>query len=215
MPVAGSALKRLFYIFQMLDFTTLQGITGAALYRRFHYMSNGANLAYPKSIFNQVGGFEGIDSIASGDDMLLMDKVRMTRPDRIHYLKSTDSTVSTGPELTLSGFFNQRIRWASKSATYRDYKIKSVLALVYLVNVWCVILFFYTLNLHLIWYFVACLVLKVIFEILFLSPVTRFFGQKRFLPWLIVLQPFHILYIVVAGWLGRFGKYKWKGRVVK
>jgi hypothetical protein len=29
------------------------------------------------------------------------------------------------------------------------------------------------------------------------------------------LQPFHILYIVIAGWLGKFGSYRWKERKVK
>lgn len=214
-PESKSWLQRIFYIFQVLDFTTLQGITGAALYRRFHYMSNGANLAYTKDLFEQAGGFQGVDKIASGDDMLLMDKVRMIVPDRIHYLKSRDSTVTTAPELTWRDFFNQRIRWASKSASYRDYKIKLVLALVYLVNIWSLILFFYSICLHMMGYFIAFITLKIIFELSFLYPVTKFFKQSRALPWLIILQPFHILYIIVAGWLGHFGKYKWKGRIVR
>jgi hypothetical protein len=29
------------------------------------------------------------------------------------------------------------------------------------------------------------------------------------------MQPFHIMYTVIAGWLGKFGSYKWKGRKVK
>ncbi len=33
-------------------------------------MCNGANLAYEKSAFYEVGGFNNIDNIASGDDML-------------------------------------------------------------------------------------------------------------------------------------------------
>jgi hypothetical protein len=28
-------------------------------------------------------------------------------------------------------------------------------------------------------------------------------------------QPFHILYTVIAGWLGKFGSYQWKERSVK
>src|SRR5690606_11546432 len=58
-------------IFQCLDFLSLQGITGAALSRRIHIMGNGANLAYARSVFQKLNGFEGIDSIPSGDDMLL------------------------------------------------------------------------------------------------------------------------------------------------
>lgn len=215
LPVGGSWLRRLFYIFQMLDFTTLQGVTGAALFRRFHYMSNGANLAYPKSIFVRVGGFKNIDAIASGDDMLLMEKVRMVRPNKIHYLKSIESTVTTFPEQTLKGFFNQRIRWASKSSTYDDYKIKLVLLLVYMVNTWCVLLFLSGVYTKPLSYFLIFLTLKIVFELLFLFPVTKFFHQQKRLVWFVLFQPLHIIYIVIAGWLGRFGKYKWKGRRVK
>jgi cellulose synthase/poly-beta-1,6-N-acetylglucosamine synthase-like glycosyltransferase len=53
-------------IFQCLDFMTLQGITAASVNQGFHSMCNGANLAYNKKVFNDVGGFAGIDSIASG-----------------------------------------------------------------------------------------------------------------------------------------------------
>lgn len=215
LPVTGNWIQRLFYIFQILDFTTLQGITGAALFRKFHYMSNGANLAYPRNIFVEVGGFKGIDAIASGDDMLLMEKVRMVRPDKIHYLKSIDSMVTTFPERTLRGFFNQRIRWASKSAAFDDYKIKMVLLLVYMVNVWCLILFLSGIYLKPLSYFLGFIGLKILFEIVFLFPVTRFFQQQKRLGWFVLFQPLHILYIIIAGWLGRYGKYKWKGRRVK
>src|SRR5206468_11041876 len=51
-------------VFQSLDFMTLQGITGASVYKKFHQMCNGANLAYQKKIFYEVDGFRGIDKIA-------------------------------------------------------------------------------------------------------------------------------------------------------
>ena len=97
---------------------TLQGITGASVYKKFHSMCNGANLAYEKKAFNDAGGFEGIDNIASGDDMLLMHKIQKIYPDRIKYLKSADVVVQTQPQETLKDFMNQRIRWASKADKY-------------------------------------------------------------------------------------------------
>lgn len=215
MPDGADRSQRFFYAFQILDFATLQGITGAALFKEFHYMANGANLAYPKSIFTEVGGFKGVDEIASGDDMFLMEKVRMIKPHKIHYLKSHACTVSTFPEKTLSLFFNQRIRWASKSSSYRDYKIKSVLALVYAINAWALILLGMSIYLLSFSHFLIFLALKIAFELLFLLPVTKFFGQRQLLWWFLPFQPFHILYILLAGWLGSFGSYKWKGRKVK
>ena len=58
-----------------MDFMVLQGITGAAVYKKKMSMCNGANLAYEKKAFYEVNGFAGIDHIASGDDMLLMHKI--------------------------------------------------------------------------------------------------------------------------------------------
>ncbi|MEO9210960.1 MAG: glycosyltransferase, partial [Ginsengibacter sp.] len=78
-------------IFQSLDFMTLQGITGASVEKGFHNMCNGANLAYEKKVFFEVNGFEGIDEIASGDDMLLMHKIQKVYPNKIGFLKSPDA----------------------------------------------------------------------------------------------------------------------------
>jgi cellulose synthase/poly-beta-1,6-N-acetylglucosamine synthase-like glycosyltransferase len=64
-----SFIKQFFKNFQSLDLMALQGITGASVYKKFHSMCNGANLAYEKKVFYEVNGFEGIDEIASGDDM--------------------------------------------------------------------------------------------------------------------------------------------------
>ncbi len=50
-PVAFYSETNFLKIFQSLDFMTLQGITGAAVYKKFHCMCNGANLAYRKDVF--------------------------------------------------------------------------------------------------------------------------------------------------------------------
>ena len=52
-------------------------------------------LLMKRKYFMRLDGFEGIDHIASGDDMLLMHKIAKKYPERIHYLKSTDAIVST------------------------------------------------------------------------------------------------------------------------
>jgi hypothetical protein len=59
------------------------------------------------------------------------------------------------------------------------------------------------------------LALKTIIELTFTYPVAVFFKEVKLLWWFPVMQPFHILYTVLAGWLGKFGKYSWKGRTVK
>jgi glycosyltransferase involved in cell wall biosynthesis len=211
-----SIIRKLFKIFQSLDFMTLQGITGASVFTKVHAMCNGANLAYEKNVFFKVGGFEGIDQLASGDDMLLMQKIQAQYPDRIAFLKSKEVIVNTAPAETLKDFMNQRIRWASKAGHYTDKKITGVLLLVYLVNAWMFILgIFSFFDLNAFYLFMFSLVIKTLAELFFLFPVAQFFEKQQQLWWFLPAQPFHIIYTVIAGWLGKFGSYQWKGRKVK
>lgn len=213
---SDSFLKKLFKIFQSLDFMSLQGITGASVFKNIHAMCNGANLAYRRDVFFEVGGFEGIDDLATGDDMLLMHKIQKRYRKEIMFLKSRDVIVKTQTADTLKDFMNQRIRWASKADRYTDRKITGVLLLVYLLNVWLLILavisFF---NLNALYLFVISGLIKTIIELIFLFPVAGFFNRKKYLWCFLPAQPFHILYTVIAGWLGKFGSYQWKGRKVK
>jgi cellulose synthase/poly-beta-1,6-N-acetylglucosamine synthase-like glycosyltransferase len=217
MPVGYNCSNRPLEIFQALDFMTLQGITGASVHKRMHSMCNGANLAYSKKVFYEVNGFKDIDNIASGDDMLLMHKVYKQHPDKVFFLKSKEVIVQTQPMQTLKDFFNQRIRWASKADKYDDKRIFAVLLLVYLFNVWLLMLVMAAVFFHPnIFYLLAGLLAgKTIVELFFLYPVAWFFNQQKLLLWFPVAQPFHICYTVIAGWLGKFGSYQWKGRTVK
>ena len=212
--------------FQALDFMTLQGITGASVYKKIHSMCNGANLAYTKKAFKEVSGFAGIDNIASGDDMLLMHKIYKAHPDKVLFLKSKDVIVQTEPVHSIKEFFNQRIRWASKADKYEDKRIFGVLLIVYFTNVILLLLPFISLlhpekllifnyQLSIIQLWLLLMVIKTAVELIFLYPVARFFGKRKMLWVFPFFQPFHIIYTVIAGWLGKFGSYSWKGRNVK
>jgi biofilm PGA synthesis N-glycosyltransferase PgaC len=202
--------------FQELDFLVLQGITGASVYKNIHSMCNGANLAYDKKVFYEVNGFEGIDHIASGDDMLLMHKVWKKYPTAVSFLKSQDAIVLTQPMKTWSSFFNQRIRWASKATYYKDWRIFSVLLLVYLFNLSFLALFIAGFFNYEYWLWLAgSWAAKTLIEIPFVYSVTRFFGNPGLLFWFFFFQPLHIIYTIISGLFGQFGKYEWKGRRVK
>lgn len=204
------------FIFQCLDFMTLQGITAASVYKKIHSMCNGANLAYKKDIFYEVDGFKGVDNIASGDDMLLMHKIWKRYPQKVQYLKTKEAIVETDAAPTWKAFFNQRIRWASKAKTYDDKRIFSVLLLVYLFNLSFVVLamasFFNIKYLYALFFFWCA---KTIVEYPFIIAVSLFFNRQNLLKYFFLFQPLHIAYTIISGFLGSFGKYEWKGRKVK
>jgi cellulose synthase/poly-beta-1,6-N-acetylglucosamine synthase-like glycosyltransferase len=212
-PVAMKEELSFIKLFQSLDFLSLQGITAASVGAGMHSMCNGANLCYSKKAFAAVDGFKGVDHIASGDDMLLMHKIQKQFPGKVHYCFSPESIVLTNPVETVSEFLQQRIRWASKADKYDDKRIFWVLLLVYLTNFYFVVLFvagFFQMKLWIL--LLGALFVKTIVELLFMIPVASFFQKQKLLFWFPLMQPFHIVYTVVAGWLGNVSNYEWKGR---
>ena len=208
----------LFEKFQSLDFIGMMGVTGAGIYGRFMNMCNGANLAYEKRAFYAVEGFNGIDKIASGDDMLLLQKMAKHFPNQVGFLKNKNATVLTNAKPDLKSFYQQRIRWASKSGNYQELQILFILALVFffcLSIVFNLILlpFFFT---KIGWVFLTQLFIKTIIDFFYLNHLTSFFQRKDLMKIFFPAQVFHILYIFVFGLLGNLVKeYSWKGRKVK
>ena len=158
----------------------------------------------------------GIDHLASGDDMLLMHKMKREFGNRLSYLFSAKSIVLTAPMPNWKQFLHQRIRWASKASYYEDKGILLVLWLVYLLNA---ILFagliaslFYPALFPIV---ILLIGIKTFAELGFMLPVAHFFQLKKWLLFFPLMQPFHIVYTVVAGWLGKFGSYQWKSRKVQ
>ena len=214
-PVSYKNTGSFLSVFQVLDFISLQGITAAAVGSGSHTLCNGANLCYSKEAFESVGKFSGIDHLPSGDDMLLMHKMKKSYPEKIGYLYAQDAVVITAPSATLDLFIQQRIRWSSKALGYQDKIIFWILLLVYLVNfsllVYLPVNLIETGNINNWLVFIGC---KTLVEIPFMYAAAKFFKQQKLLWWFLLMQPFHILYTVVAGWFGTFGSYKWKGRTV-
>jgi poly-beta-1,6-N-acetyl-D-glucosamine synthase len=223
-PVAIDCNGSILQSFQGVDFMILQGITASAVSANKLSMCNGANLAYTRRAFYEVGGFEGIDDIASGDDMLLMYKISQKYPAAIAYLKSIETIVSTQPMKSWKDFFNQRIRWASKARHYQDKRLFPILFLVYLFNLSFLVLLGagiyglfrgdgsgdkYWIALVALW------VAKTMVEWPLMSSTAAFFNKGWARRLFFVFQPLHIGYTILAGLLGQVGKYEWKGRRVR
>ncbi len=203
-------------IFESLDFMMLQGITAASVHTGIHTMSNGANLCYRKSAYETVGGFAETDHIASGDDMLLMQKIKQKFPQEISYCGMKEAIVSTKGTSGLFSFLMQRIRWASKGKYYKEKTLKLILLIVFLFNLALLSLMagsFFLPNLFFITGF--AMAIKIIVELIFLYPVSKFFSKEKLLFYFIAFQPLHIAYMVFAALLGNFTKYTWKGRRVR
>src|SRR5690606_41405437 len=85
---------------------------------------NGANLAYRRDIFYEVGGFNVIDELASGDDELLLHKIAERFPSRIAFCKSVKAMVYTDAKPDLKSYMSKRKSLASKSPKYKDKRVE-------------------------------------------------------------------------------------------
>jgi len=215
-PVVFFEEKNVFEQMQTLEFLYLIGLGASTIGNEKPSTCNGANLAYEREAFYEVGGFKGIDDLASGDDELLLHKMAGRYPGQIGFLKSRAAIVYTHAKPTLTELIRQRKRWASKSTRYKD---KSIVLLG--VGIWI-------FNLSILLNVVAGifndeylhtaivqLIFKMLTELLFLIGVTRFMGRQSLLILLPLVSFFHILYIVYIGIAGNSGKYHWKGRMVR
>jgi len=201
---------------QSLEFLYLIGLGAATIGNGRPATCNGANLAYEKAAFYEVGGFSGIDDLASGDDELLLHKMSAKFNNNIGFLKNSEAIVYTHAKGTLKEFIQQRKRWSSKSTRYKDKSIIVLGVFIWLFNLSIVVNIGmgFLSDLYLKAAFIQLLA-KMIVEFLFLYGVTRFANRRELLLLVPILSILHIIYIIYIGIAGNSGKYKWKGRMVR
>src|SRR5690606_26349746 len=142
-------------------------------------MCNGANLAFWKKAFDAVGGYTGSYNVASGDDQVLMFRMREKFGNQIRFVAEESAVVTTKACVSVKEFIHQRIRWAGKWRHYQPLSV-SVLAVFIL----CIHLMIIGLPAALIFgwtdpYLAAGLISgKVLLEWILLSSVARFIGTQ-------------------------------------
>lgn len=71
------------------------------------------NVSYRRALFDQVGGFSNIGHARSGDDTLLLQRVKRETNWKVRYATEPETFVWTDPPPHLGTFFHQRIRHLS------------------------------------------------------------------------------------------------------
>ncbi len=212
-PVKVSGSPALLTTFQVCENLALQGITMGGFGWSRPLLSNGANLAYRKDAFYEVKGFKGNDTIASGDDMFLLDKFRKQYPGKIQFANDAAAIIETSAHTTWRSVFNQRVRWAAKTASQKDPWLMLISLLIFLTNLWLVIGLVWTaFNPELLMFYVGLFLLKLTIDLVFIAIINWFFGLRIPLQYLLpgsLLYPFISTAVAVRS---IFGKYSWKGR---
>lgn len=204
-----------FQTFEELDVLSLQAAGAGAFGMEQPLMCNGANLCYEKEAFLQVEGFNGNTSIASGDDVFLLQKFQQEKFKTL-FLKSRDAIVTTEAQHSFFNLISQRVRWAAKAPAYKSLFAKFTGAIVLLMNAGLVLAA--PLTMLEIWPYYPVLIIfllkfNVDFVLLYLSAL--FFKREEVLRsyfWSSMGYPFFSTYIAIKS---LFSGYEWKGRRFK
>jgi cellulose synthase/poly-beta-1,6-N-acetylglucosamine synthase-like glycosyltransferase len=214
-PVMISHPCNLIGQYQQLDLCGLMVATGGGLQNQYLLMANGANLAFYKSKFYELGGYGDARSLSSGDDVLLIHKFYRNHPESVGFIKDERAVVLTQSLPDLTSFINQRHRWASKAAHYHHLPTK-IVALIVFVN--SSLLFIHLItgifwNMTYLWIFLAHLLIKIIADSILLHTGISFFkipfnwrqwiGAHLFNPVINVIIPLQTMMVKSYPWKGR------------
>ncbi|PIQ50294.1 MAG: hypothetical protein COW03_00705 [Cytophagales bacterium CG12_big_fil_rev_8_21_14_0_65_40_12] len=201
---------------QRIEFGAIMVVSAVLVRAKMPAMANGANLAYRKSAFELVNGFEGIDQTPSGDDELLLMKISRKFKNAVFFVKSQTSVVHTFGVKSLSDLVQQRKRWASKWKVGKRFSTILTAIMVYL---------FQIVHLSIIGWMLAdrsmanllliALGLKVFVEFLLIRGFFSSLEQKYSFVHFLVLQTFYPFYVLYFGLVSNFGNFQWKGRSFK
>ncbi|MCD6177560.1 MAG: glycosyltransferase [Candidatus Cloacimonetes bacterium] len=193
--------------FEHFDFLAMLYAAAGAISSGKYFSCSGQNIAYKKEAFYEVGGFEKIKHLISGDDVNLMQLFRKSGM-KVSFVFTDHSYVYTQPIRNVGKFLSQRSRWTSNM---RWQIILNPEFFVYLSSVFfitflpIVILFdFWQLG-------VGILLLRVILELVFLKYGYEVFGENKkklmFYPVWFIMQP---LYIITIAAMGGLNIFSWK-----
>ena len=208
-PVRLVGDENFFKKVQILEFAGLNAIGAACIALEQPNMCNGANLCYERRAFFEVNAFEENQHLASGDDEFLMHKIHERYGSQsVAFLQQAQATVYTATQASLSQFFSQRKRWASKSGSYKNKWITAQMALVFLVNL-CILMNILCLNFEVVLWQCA---LKYVAEWYFYVSFAGFYDLKNWRTNLLLGQALQIPYVVLVAASTLKKGYNWKGR---
>ena len=195
-----------------LELLSLAG-SGAGSFRLGRpVLCSGANLLYTRELYLESRAFDPEFTERSGDDMFLMIGARKLGK-RLEYCLDPDTLVFTQPVPGIRSLVAQRVRWGSKSVSYRMADIQLLALIVALTNLLVLLLPLSMIISFAGWPFIAGIIfLKLLADYLMVSAVSRLTGQRKSLRWFVpVTVLYHLLQPVIYVRLF-FSRAAWKGR---
>lgn len=211
-PVLLSPANTLFEKLQVLEHLSLIASTAGSAAIGMPVMCNGANMMYDRLAALAVEQHRTDMSIASGDDMFLMEQfIKHYGSNSVKFLLDNEAIVKTATMPNLKAFFRQRTRWTSKTKAYTNLKIIATALIVLMFNLSIVFFFVAGFFMPVFWvFFVLYVIMKTFIDFPILRRITHFMKQQRLMLWMLPLEFVYPFYVVFTAFSGLFSNVKWK-----
>ena len=197
-----------------LEFLGINGVAAGLLRGGNPIFCNGANIAYRKTAFGEIGGF-GPNAHFSDDEIVLQRFFQRNR-ESVAFTLDPETIVATKSPPSLKSFWHQRVRWSSKSGVYENKSILVRLVALYLffVTLLCGIVASLQFP-SLLTAVIPALALKLLLDWLVIHKTATLLNQSISVWHLFIAEIFHVPYIVLAALQGQVGSLRWKGAPVQ
>jgi cellulose synthase/poly-beta-1,6-N-acetylglucosamine synthase-like glycosyltransferase len=174
------------------------------------WLCTGRNLAYRRSVYAEVGGFEGIKRSVSGDDDLFMQEVRRRTSWAIRFCYDARNQVETYPPRSLRAFVEQRKRHFS-AGKFFTLPMKTFFASYHTANLVLLGSFIGAVFVPAMWpLLIPAGGLKIISDAVLAASGSAAFQEphavRRFLP----MEVLYVVYNWIIGPLGFLTTFRWK-----
>ena len=193
--------------FEHFDFLVMFFAAAGAISSGKYFSCSGQNIAYRKSVFNEIGGFSGIMHIQSGDDVNLLQLFRKAGKKAV-FSFGYSSFVYTQPIDSFFSLINQRSRWASNFKYQFDLNPEFFVYLsgVFLITYLPFVMLFYHLYMG-----IVIILLKFFADLLFTHKAFSIFKiEKKRIKFFAIWYIFQPIYIFIVTFFGLFEVFRWK-----
>ncbi len=186
---------------QELDFLSLIASTFGSPASPF--LCNAANLCINRETFLKLEPFKSNLHIPTGDDIFILQTFKTDNQQSITVLADQQFWVKTQVKSDWKGFFEQRLRWGSKTVNYSDPR---ALLIATIVLIQCTLLFVALLlagfKLFSLTPFLILFGIKFAVDSLLLIKAARFFQKQYLIPLFLFAELLQIIYVPPIAFLG-------------
>jgi cellulose synthase/poly-beta-1,6-N-acetylglucosamine synthase-like glycosyltransferase len=199
---------------QATEFVSLIGTGAATIGLGYPTLCNGANMAFRRDVFNEVGGYAGNEHIASGDDEFLIRKVHLSYPGGVRFCSDAATVVET-TAVPFREFISQRLRWAGKWKHHRSFPGLALAVFIFSFHAAFLTILPAVVIAGAVIIPLVLIAGKMLLEYLFLRRVSAFLGTGWSWTRFGVLQVTYPLYAVLFGIFANLKSPVWKGRKIR